>query len=200
VKSRSTSALLAALFASASVAGCAAGTPSASGANDGVVGLLEAAKAEGLGDESPTVKRLADGVVTLEEYNQGVADQVSCLQDHGYVVTNQYVNKLDSWRILVQSEPGNAEPPGSADSSTRCSVEFVKYLEIGYSLTATNRIDARLLADAQPCLTELNPPPIGTEQSVAELGAVTGNREGVVNCLWVSLQRLYPDEGMVDAQ
>lgn len=190
--------LLAASLAVTMVTGCAAKAPVAGG-SDEMAGLMDAAREQGLGADHPTVQRLADGVVTLEEYNQGVADEIGCLDDHGLTVVKQYVNKLDSWRVMVESQPSEPAASGDADWSSKCSVEYVMLLELGYSLTSPNRIDAPLLADAQPCLSALNPPSNGTERSMDDLVATTGNRSAVTDCLWDSLVKLYPGEGMADA-
>lgn len=157
--------------------------------------LIADAQAAGLDEDSHHFKALEDGVVTLEEYREGFAGALACVQDHGIVVERQYVNKYDSWRLGWMPDVERSLPQeGENDWSARCSVEHVMYLELGYALNAKDRVDARVLANASGCLADIGGSIDPGAQSVAALVEGTGDRDAVLTCLGASMQQLFPDE------
>ena len=186
---------LAAVVLVGSIASACASSPEPSPFPGEMGGLIERATNAHLSDDSRTLEFLEDGVVTLEEYRQGFADEVACLENDGVVVDSQYVNKLDSWRMLFTAHSSTDDP----NAGGGCGTNHRMYLELAYGLTSEGRVDARLLANSMECLQAIDGPLNGTERSVTDLVDSTGNLDAVLDCLTLSMNELYPGESTVYA-
>ncbi len=157
--------------------------------------LIAHARASGLDEGSQQFRSLEDGVVTYDEYRQGFADSVACVEDHGIVVERQYTNKYDSWRLAWLPDVERSVPEGGdEDWSAICGVEHVMYLEIGYGLTAPDRVDAQVLAHASACLAAISGPIDPGVQSIAAIVDSVGDRDAALECLDASMRTLFPEE------
>ncbi len=185
--------LAVAVAAALSLAGCAG--ESATPRFSGVFGsLYEDALNTDLGEDSQTLEFLEDGQVTLEEYRQAFANSLACLNAHGVFTQEPYVNKFDGWRLMWEPDVERSNPEGGEDWSAICSQQHTFHVEIGYSLVADDRVDARLLAHASECLESIGGALSGSERSIADLTESTGDGEQVRSCLFASLEEIYPGE------
>lgn len=160
--------------------------------------LIAGALESGLSEDHPTIQRLADGVVTYEEYLDGLADEVACYEDNGYEIGRIHIDRINGWGRGVEPAP-LSRPWTDSDSeiTESCSEDYRSWLELGYAASNPDgdRIEPKLLAHAEHCLQKITPLK-GSEESLADLVDTTADKDAVIACLWESHKLLFPDDTM----
>lgn len=143
---------------------------------------------------------LADGKVTLADYDEAFENLTSCVTAYGYTIEHKAISPVDGHTIEFEANFGNHSKTKAIKQILACEAKYWNVVSALYQDTAPVDMDEALRVAAIACVRSDGYKLSGSEKTPLQMagknpvvnGAQSKQWVAVQNCFTTEQQKLYP--------